>query len=124
MKPTTLIAALLLVGLTSVVYAKRGAPAKVPPLQTDAIEYRISHQQLGCVQAWDTKHDQLLWQRQIYVVKYLPDLERDVQDVFITSIQKEGNQLRIQNERKSEYLLDLETLQVKVVKGALIESTK
>lgn len=57
-------------------------------------------------------------------MKYLPDLERDVQDVFITSIQKEGNQLHILNERKSEYLLDLETLQVKVVKGALVESTK
>lgn len=124
MKPTTLIAALLLAGFASVVYAKRGAPAKVPSLQTEAIEYRVSHQQMGCVQAWDTKHDQLLWQRQIYVVKYLPELERDVQDVFITSIQKEGNQLRILNERKSEYLLDLETLQVKVVKGTLIESTK
>lgn len=124
MKPTTLIAALLLVGLTSIVYAKRGAPAKVAPLQAGTIEYRVSHQQMGCVQAWDTQHDQLLWQRQIYVVKYLPDLERDVQDVFITSVQKEGNQLRIQNERTSEYLLNLETLDVKVVKGKLVESTK
>jgi len=52
------------------------------------------------------------------------DLERDVQDVFIQTMELKGDVLRITNERKSEYELDLESLEVKVVKGALVESFK
>ena len=66
----------------------------------------------------------MLWIRQIYVVKYDPDLEGDVQDVYIKKIKVKGNSLIITNERKSEYQLNLKTLHVKVLKGSLVEETK
>lgn len=77
---------------------------------------------MGCVEAWQGK--QLIWRRQIYVVKYDLDLEGDVQDVFITTMERKGKTLIVKNERDSEYHLDLESLEVKVTKGSLIETTE
>jgi hypothetical protein len=99
------------------------APKIVPPIKTEKIEYRAPHGQMGCVEAWGTKRHQMIWRRQIYVVKYDVYLETDVQDVYITSMELKDNNLIIKNERDSEYQLDLETLEVKVLEGNLIEET-
>ena len=104
------------------VYGKRGAAVKVPRVTVGKIEYRAPTSQMGCVEAWDTESDEMIWRRQIYVVKYTVGLERDVQDVFITAIGLKDENLVVSNERKSEYELDLDTLQVKVLKGALVET--
>ncbi len=106
------------------VHAKRAAPAKVPPIKVGQIEYRAPTIQMGCVEAWDTKSNEMIWRRQIYVVKYTVGLERDVQDVFITTLKLKGNTFIVANERKSEYELDLDTLHIKVLKGALVETHK
>jgi len=106
----------------SMVHAKRNAPEDVPSIDRSKVEYRAPHAQMGCVEAWQGKT--LIWRRQIYVVKYTVGLERDVQDVFIKTIELKGNVLVVTNERKSEYEVDLETLEVKVLKGALIEKRK
>ena len=79
---------------------------------------------MGCIEAWDTKSNEMIWRRQIYVVKYTVGLERDVQDVFITTLKLKGNTFIVANERKSEYELDLDTLHVKVLKGELVETHK
>ena len=79
---------------------------------------------MGFIEARNLKSGKLIWSRQIYTVKYDPDLEGDVQDVFIRNIKVKGNSLLVTNERKSEYQLDLKTLEVKVLKGSLIEETK
>ena len=103
-------------------HAKRAAPAKVTPVAVGKIEYRAPTNQMGCVEAWDTASKEMIWRRQVYVVKYQVDLERDVQDVFITVLAVKDKSLIVSNERKSEYELDLDTLQVKVLKGALVET--
>ena len=79
---------------------------------------------MGCIEARKVGSDELLWRRQIYVVKYDPDLEGDVQDVYIKNLKVKGNSLIIINERKSEYQLNLKTLHIKVLKGSLVEETK
>lgn len=79
---------------------------------------------MGCVEAWDIKREQLIWRRQVYVVKYNVSLERDVQDVFIQSVELKSNTLVVKSERKSEYQLDLDSLDVKVIKGTLVERWK
>lgn len=109
---------------TSVALAKRSPPAEVAPVKAAAIEYRVSHKDMGCVEAWDAKQNELIWRRQVYAVKYNVDLERDVQDVFITSIEVKGDTLLVKNERQSQYKLDLNSLEVTVVKGALVEGKK
>ena len=109
--------------------AKRGAPAEVLPVTVGNIKYSVPHRngmqkQMGFIEARDVKSGKLIWSRQIYAVKYDPDMEGDVQDVFIKSINVEGNSLIITNERNSKYQLDLNSLEVKVIKGSLVEETK
>ena len=109
--------------------AKRGAPAEALPVTVGNIEYSAPHRngtyrKMGLLEARDLKSGKLIWSRQIYAVKYDPDLEGDVQDVFIKSITAEGNHLIINNERNSKYQLDLNSLEVKVIKGSLVEETK
>ena len=122
-----LISSLLLATLLA--EAKRGAPAEVLPVTVGNIEYSAphrngTHRKMGLLEARDLKSGKLIWSRQIYAVKYVPDLEGDVQDVFIKSITVEGNHLIITNERNSKYQLDLNSLELKVIKGSLVEETK
>ena len=119
---------LVMLGISESV-AKRAVPSKVTPVQVGSIEYSAPHRngsnkQMGFIEARDLKSGELLWIRQIYVVKYDPDLEGDVQDDYIKNIKVKGNSLIISNERKSEYQLNLKTLQVKMLKGFLVEETK
>ena len=109
--------------------AKRAVPSKVLPVKVGNIEYSAphrnrTHKQMGFIEARAPKSGELIWSRQIYAVKYDPDLEGDVQDVFIKSITVEGNHLIITNERNSKYQLDLNSLEVKVIKGSWVEETK
>jgi hypothetical protein len=98
--------------------AKRTAPKEVVPLRVGDVEYRVPHfSHTGCIEAWDVKHGRMLWRKQIYVIRYDAVPEKDVQDIFITSIEMKEKILLIKNERDSEYELNLESLEVKVVKG-------
>ena len=122
-----LISSLLLATLLA--EAKRGAPAEVLPVTVGNIEYSAphrngTHRKMGLLEARDLKSGKLIWSRQIYAVKYDPDLEGDVQDVFIKSITVERNSLIITNQRNSKYQLDLNSLELKVIKGSLVEETK
>jgi hypothetical protein len=126
-KKFSLIPSLLLA--TLVAEAKRGVPAEVLPVTVGNIEYSAphrnhTHKQMGFIEARDLKSGKLIWSRQIYVVKYDPDLVGDVQDVFIKSITVESNNLIITNERNSKYQLDLHSLEVIILKGSLVEETK
>ncbi len=108
----------------NLLHAKRSAPKEVAAVADGMFNYHAPHSQMGFVEAWNVKNKKLIWRRQIYVVKYDTDLETDVQDVFITSMQRTDKGLTVKNERGSEYELDLETLAVKVVKGSLMEKSR
>ena len=105
--------------------AKRAVPSKVMPVKVGKIEYSAPHgklqNQMGCIDARDIGSGELLWIRQVYVVEYDLDLEGDVQDVFIKNIKVKGNSLIVTNERKSEYQLNLNSLEVKVLNGSRVE---
>ena len=117
---------LVMLGISESV-AKRAVPSIVIPVQVGSIEYSAPHgklqNQMGCIEARNVGSGELLWRRQVYVVKYDPDLEGDVQDVYIKNIKIKGDSLMITNERKSEYQLNLKTLHIKVLKGSLVEKT-
>jgi hypothetical protein len=124
MRNVLLIALVWSFFVVSPAWAKRGAPKPVAAVKAEGIEYRVPHEHMGCVEAWDTEHNELLWRRQIYVVKFTPGLERDVQDVFIVSVEVTDEGLRVKNERQSEYALDLKTLAITTKSGALVEQQK
>ena len=92
--------------------AKRAAPKEVPPVVASSIEYSAPHEAMGFVVATDTVSRKELWRERIYTVRVDPALERDVQDVFITSLVIEKGTLIITNERGDRYALDLATRKV------------
>lgn len=109
-------------------YAKRGVPNPVASIVNDGIEYSapLHIEDIGCVVATWQKTKRVIWRKQVYVIKheYKRGLEPDVQDVYISKLRLLDNRLLITNEYGDEYELDLNSLNVKVLKGkAVIDYT-
>ena len=115
----TIYLVMLLFICFSASYAKRVLPQEVKPIMHKGIEYRAPHDYMGCVEAWDIKSKEIIWRKQVYVIKHVLGVERDVQDVFIKSMQLSGNSLVIINEKGFKYKLDLKSLEVRTIKGSL-----
>ncbi len=96
--------------------AKRSAPAPVAPLVIGTTTFRVDPSPLGLVAAVNTKGGGTLWTKQIYVTRYDADLERDVQDRFITGLRPADGGLVVTVEGGAEYHLNLATLEVKPMK--------
>jgi hypothetical protein len=128
----TTTAVVLLTALASTVaFAKRSAPAEVVAVRHGGLEYRVQHQAgngylPGFVEAWDIAKNGQVWFRQIYVIRRDPELEGDVQDVFIKSLKliADRNALEITHERDGVFELNLDTLEVNTVKGQAVIQKK
>jgi len=116
-----LVMVVMLCGLVSgprLAFAKRLPPADVPPVVVGDVRYEAPHYQNpcgqngGCVVAYDNAGNTQLWAETIYCVHYNPDLEQDVQDVFITSLVWEDGKLRIVNEKDQQFTLVPGTRQI------------
>jgi outer membrane protein assembly factor BamB len=101
-----------LVGGTSSVFAKRAAPRPVAPVVADGVRYSAPPEAMGFVVAAAADTGKELWRVRIYEIHVDPNLERDVQHVFITSLALKDGTLLITNERGEKYALDLKTRQV------------
>jgi hypothetical protein len=97
------------------VWAKRAAPSDVPSVVSGNVRYEAPHftttctpnQNGGCVVAYDNTTNAQLWALQVYCTKYDPNLEEDVQDVFITSlVLDDSNQLQVTNEASKHFTID------------------
>jgi PQQ enzyme repeat len=102
--------------------AKRVGPANVSPvfigdLKFEALQWgkdRGLGQNGGYIAALDAASGNELWTLKIYDVPYDPNLEGDVQDVFIKSMSKSlfGQKLNITDERGRKYVVDPKTRSV------------
>jgi hypothetical protein len=63
----------------------------------------------GCVVAYDDVTGEQLWQALVYCTQYDPKLESDAQDVFITSLSVEENQLVVQDENGRRFTVDIQS---------------
>jgi curli biogenesis system outer membrane secretion channel CsgG len=113
----TLLAAMVVLAAVGIAEAKRVAPKDVTPVTKDGVTYTAPHDPMGCVVAKNAKGD-TIWFRQVYVVKFNPDLEKDVQDCFITELKVDGGKLTVTNEAGGQFDVDLDSLAVKVLKGS------
>ena len=94
---------------------KRAGPADIAPVRIGKLEYRVIHfgraegldQNGGYIAAHDKKSGEKLWTLKVYSPPVDPQLERDVQDVFITSMRKQGKHLLIIDEQGHHYLVDV-----------------
>jgi hypothetical protein len=114
MKVFLLTTALFLLSQSSLLaqyQAKRVAPKDVPDIGYDSIILQRS--EMNYVQALDSATKKILWRKKIYSVIYIRGLETDVQDVFIDSMFLHDRQLKIRNEKKRWFTLDLQTRSVK-----------
>lgn len=119
--PFTILA--LFMACTSI--AKRSGPPDVKPLVAGDYVYTVPHwssqngtgQNGGYIQALDAKTGVETWSIQVYKTKYRPDLERDVQDVFITDIEINvwNTVLTVKDELGRRYEIDLETRKVQAI---------
>lgn len=89
------------------IQAKRLAPDPVEPIHFEGIRYEVSG--MGVVLAWDEKNNQELWKNTIYKVSYVPNLETDAQDIWITNLEVANGVLLVTNEGNATYKVDLKT---------------
>lgn len=104
-----------------VIKADRIPPAAVPPVSIDGIRYEVIHwgrqrgldQDGGYIAAIDIASQKELWTLKLYEVRYQPQMETDVQDVFITGMRRNllgfGSKLEITDELDRCHVVDPRT---------------
>jgi hypothetical protein len=115
---STVLCLALTAALTCDAWAKRSGPKQVAPVIHDGVKYVAPNlnRREGKVEALDPKTGEKLWDKLIYTVKIDPNLEQDVQWVFITALSIRDGKLLVTNEKGDQYTLDLKTKEVENVK--------
>ncbi len=116
---SVLLALFLTVAITGDAWAKRAAPKPVAPVVHDGVKYvapNVNGRE-GKVEARSEKTGEKLWDAVIYTVKIDPNLEADVQWVFITALAVRDGKLLVTNEKGEQYVIDLKTRKVETVKN-------
>lgn len=98
----------------SPVLAKRGPPPDVPPLVYQGVRYEAPPgamenpcgQEGGCVVAYDDASGASLWSVEVYCSHYDPNLELDVQWVYVTSLSIKDGQIAVTNEKNQHFSID------------------
>ena len=103
------IAVALLV--SSLVLAKRVAPARVEPVVYQGIRYIAPNDdgRRAYIEAWDVQTNRKLWDLTIFTNRIDPTLEEDVQWLFIKTLNIRDGALIVTSERNKIYRVDLKT---------------
>ena len=112
--------------------AKRAAPVEVAPVVYEHVKYSAphfsesnNHKQLsGYIEAWNTTTNKKLWELKIYDITYDPGFEKDVQEVYITSLKIEFGKLIVTNEAGEIYQVELGTHKVSKKSSGTNQSKK
>lgn len=99
--------------------AKRAAPPVAQPLTLGGVTYVATHSTapasgkptsfIAKVEAHDPAGNKLLWDVEVYRIRYQPDLETDVQDIWIASLAAQGSDVLVTDERGQRYLVEVAT---------------
>ena len=117
------ITAILCLILFSILNAKRIPPAEVKPLKCGKYEFRAVHFPQanpegllngGYIEIREIESGRLVKGMFTYHVKISEELERDVQDVFITELKFDSEKKRIviRNSAKQVFYLDPDTFKI------------
>jgi hypothetical protein len=106
--PFILLLTLLLPQLTS---AKRLPPVKVDPVIYEGIRYVAPNDdgRRGYIEAWNVGTNKKLWELTIFTNGIDPNLEEDVQWVFIKALNIQDGRLMVTSERGKTYQVDVNT---------------
>jgi hypothetical protein len=102
---------LLTLLLPKLAFAKRVPPAKVDPLIYEGIRYVAPNDdgRRGYVEAWNVGTNKKLWELTIFTNAIDPNLEEDVQWVFINGLKIQEGRLMVTTERGKTYQVDVNT---------------
>ena len=106
---------------------KRAGPDSVGPVELHGMRIQVPHngraigveQNGGYIEAVDAVTGAHLWYLRIYETKYIKGKERDVQDVFIVKMGVRDRLLRIKEEYRRVYEVDVCKKSVKLVYSPL-----
>lgn len=97
--------------------ASRIAPVRVQPIDIDEIRYEAVWGTSGLFRASEIESSKVLWERTLYRYKYDDTLEADVQDVFVSAMDKESlSSILVTDERRKVYRIDLKSRTSRIVK--------
>jgi hypothetical protein len=103
----------ILSATTQAFAARDGVPAAV--VELDGVRY-IAANNTGLkavVEARDARSEKVLWKVVVYRDKLIPELEEDVQWIFVTSMEAVGGELVLIDERCRVHTVSLKTHKVK-----------
>ena len=91
--------------------AKRLPPAKVDPVIYEGIRYVAPNEdgRRGYIEAWNVGTNKKLWELTIFTNPIDPNLEEDVQWVFIKALDVQDGGLIVTSERGKTYHVDINT---------------
>jgi len=91
--------------------AKRAAPAKVESIIHQGIRYIAPNDdgRRAYIEAWGVRTDKKLWDLTVFTNRIDPNLEEDVQHVFIKTLRVRDGTLIVTSERGEIYRVDLKT---------------
>ena len=108
------LCSVLLLLLPTVVLAKRAPPNKIAPLVTEGVRYTIPNDngRRAYLVATDDKTGKQLWELTLFTNTIKPDLEEDVQWVFVDRAKLDGRTLIAVSESNKTYRVDLDAKKV------------
>jgi hypothetical protein len=97
--------------------AKRKMPEKVAPAIHEGVRYDAPNKdgRSAIVRASDASTGKQLWEKEIFHITLKPDLEEDVQWVFIRRLSIQQRNLLIAAENGHSYALNLDTQEVTIL---------
>src|SRR5262245_46206880 len=109
---TRLIIVILLTHFVSqLASAKRIAPANVEPVIHQGVRYVAPNDdgRRGYIEAWNVGTNKKLWELTIFTNPIDPNLEKDVQWVFIKAVDVQHGRLIVTSEPGKTYYVDINT---------------
>ena len=91
--------------------AKRIAPVNVAPIIHEGIRYVAPNDdgRRGYIEAWNVGTNKKVWELTIFTNGIEPNLEQDVQWVFIKALNIQDGRLMVTSERGKTYQVDVNT---------------
>src|SRR5215469_12284180 len=116
---------LLILLIPAVMLAKRTPPKPVAPVTGDGVTYTTAGDGFEeFVVATQTDSGKELWKTKIFTVQVKPELEKDVQAIYITKLKLAGPTLYVRDESSRCFQLDVKTQGVRSVGCSAMKKAK
>jgi hypothetical protein len=106
-----ILTGLAMVTLSTSASAKRTAPTEVQPVIHEGMRYVAPNDdgRRGYIEAWNVATNKKLWELTLFTNRIDPNLEEDVQWVFIKELRIQDGRLIVTSERGTTYQVDVNT---------------